>query len=143
MKLALPLLIGLPLLGGGLGYAGGRMLAATAQADPTAPAEVAAPVKIGQIAVQVYHVRQISDLVVEIEVKAKGAARLADGVGLARLRDRAYRILLDAAETPLFAAGQVPPDQIAAVLQSGFARTEPEIESVTVSSAVSSDRPRE
>jgi hypothetical protein len=144
MRLRLLLLLGLPLVGGGLGYGAGGLLKAQAGSKKPA-AEAPQPVKLGQFAVDIYHVRQISTLVANVELQVKDAAtaaRLSGAAGRDRLRDRAYRLLFDAAETPLFLAGHVPPERIAALLKTGLAPRTPGIDSVKILSAVSSDRPR-
>ncbi|WP_127900747.1 hypothetical protein [Solirhodobacter olei] len=144
MKLAPILLVVLPLLGGGAGYGAGVMLKAQSGAK-AAQAAVPQEVSLGKLVVQIYHVRQIGTLITEVSLKVKNAdaaASLESPEGKARVRDAAYRVLLAAAETPLFHAGPVTADQVAAALQSGLTGQVPGLLAVQVKSALTQTSPR-
>ncbi|WP_102223647.1 hypothetical protein [Acidimangrovimonas sediminis] len=155
------ILVLVPLLAGIAGYAGGRVLRpapapATSSLSAAAGAKTEPPgetrIDAGQFAVQVYRPRRIDTLVTEVSVNlpAPGAAAAGTALAHARLRDRAYQVLFDAAETPAFhtpqdAAEDTPAalaTTIADTLASGLGPAVPGLRGVEVRYAVRTTAPR-
>ena len=129
------LLIGLPLLCGAAGYGGGLLLSprASAAAGAPLPSEVVETVPVGRVIVQIYKVRQITYLAIDLAVKVKGRARaiaLAEPRETAALRDRVLTVLTGAAQTPLLHADKVDPERLAELLRSGLVQSFPSVQSV-------------
>lgn len=146
MARLLPFLIVLlaPVIAGAAGYFGARMFRPAP--PPATAAAPAAPVSIdlASFAVQIYHPRRIDMLVtgVRIKVAARDAAVAQSAEGKARLRDRGYQILFDAAETPRYHTAAVTPEEVAQTLAAGLGSVAPGLRDVAVTYAVSNSAPR-
>lgn len=146
MKRLLPLLL---LLLGPLATGAGSYFAMRAlrPAPPPAAATKAPPpvrVEAGKVAVQIYRPRRIDTLVTDLSVKvpADEAAALNAPLGQARLRDRAFQILFDAAETPAYRQDKIAPATVAETLAAGLGSVAPGLMDVSVSYAVTQSAPR-
>lgn len=134
-----------PILAGAAGYFGARLLFSA----PPAAAGAVAPLPdvtlaAGTFAVQIYQPRRIDTLVAEVSVRVAGssAAALEAPQGKARLRDRAYQVLFDAAETPEYHSPSVSAAQVAQTLAAGLGSAALGLRDVSVQEAVTMKAPR-
>ncbi|GHD99232.1 hypothetical protein U879_09555 [Defluviimonas sp. 20V17] len=138
-----------PALAGAAGYFGARFLNPAPAPTAAAAAGHAAPkpdatLPVGTFAVQIYQPRRIDTLVAEVSVTVAGPseATLQTPQGMARLRDRAYQVLLDAAETPDYRGQDITAAQVARTLAAGLGPAAPGLRGVSVQEAVTMKTPR-
>lgn len=147
MARLLPLLLVVlaPVLAGVAGYFGAPLLAPEpAPAAPAAPPPDAT-LPVGSFAVRIYRPSRIDTLVAQVSVRVAGgapAAALQAPRGKARLRDRAYQVLFDAAETPDYRSQAITAAQVARTLAAGLGPAAPGLRGVTVQDAVTMKTPR-
>ncbi|MFC2970509.1 hypothetical protein [Acidimangrovimonas pyrenivorans] len=143
----LALLLGLPLICGGVGYGAGLFLSPdpVAQAKAAEAAQAPETIPLGRVVVQIYKARQVTYLATDLAVTVKGRANaiaLASPATTTALRDRALTVLTDAAQTPLLHEDKIDKDRLAELLRIGLVKQFPRVEKVEVRAAATTDSPR-